>query len=104
MLESNNEQTNEQINKTTPKPKAKPQPRKYKHTKVFNEEKGKFVYKAPSEYYREYYHRAKQPKTCEICGSTVISQMCIHRKGKFCKMLNELAELQSRVENIKVED
>lgn len=85
------------------KVKEKPK-RLLKNEKVWSEEKQKYFYRAPASYYREYYHRTKHEKVCNICGATVTSQMWTHQRGLKCRMIKELNELKQKVETIKIED
>ena len=85
--------------------KVKEKPKKQlKNEKVWSIEKQRYFYRAPASYYRDYYHRTKKEKTCDICGAVVKSQMWTHQRGQKCRMIKELNELKSKVETIKIED
>jgi len=86
----------------TPEKAEKP-PKILKNIKIWSESKQKYWYKAPPEYYREYYHRKKKEVKCEHCGAVITSQLSHHLSGQKCTLIRKLNELKAKIDNISIQ-
>ena len=90
----------EEVNKTVEKPR--------KSIKVWSENLQRYYYKSKDpNYYNDYFHKAKRPMTCEICGKTVTCQMYSQLKSKKCLMKRqeaEIARLSNELEQLKIRE
>ena len=84
-----------------PKKPAKP-PRVLKSQKVWSENTNKFFYRAPKEYYREFYHKNKTERICPHCNAVINSQFSHHLQGKKCTAIRQMKELEARVVELEV--
>ena len=97
--------SDEHVEEVVAKPVKERKPRKQKkppkNQKIWCERTQKFYYKAPPEYYRQFYHKNKCEKTCEHCGAVVLSQMSHHLNGNKCKAARKVKELEARIAELE---
>ena len=77
-------------------------PRVIKSRKLWSENKQKYYYKSPPEYYREFYHKNKAPIVCQYCLAVVNSQLLHHQRGVKCRLQQQLKLLEDKVKSLDI--
>ena len=67
-----------------------------KSYKIWSDNLQRYYYKSKNpEYYNNYFHKTKGPRTCDICGKTVTCQLYSHKKSQKCQAKKQELELEA---------
>ena len=79
-------------------------PRVIKSIKCWSENKQKYYYKAQPAYYRDFYHKKKEPQVCQYCLTVVNGQLQHHQKGVKCRMRQQVMELENKINSLNLNE
>ncbi len=87
---------------TEEKPKIIDNPNR-RALKVWSEKSGKYYYRSRNpDYYNEYFHKTKGPRTCDICGKTATCQLYSHKKSQKCQAKKKELELEATKQELNI--